>query len=612
MKYRPLTIIAMLIIALCSTAPPQAAGGPARSPEEDYYRHRKRGDFAGAIESLRAWSAGLDDPAVITANLFRLGELLAYPELYGRAMRALDSMGPAARDPFARDLADLLRARLLLADGDTRGAEAILASLSFLDFQALGPLGREEAREAEAALFPVAGSDPGVPRGRSAAGTGWHPVSPDRCGVIDFNDLYPLSGSALFYLRRSFQAPRTGEYTILLGTSGFTDLWLDGARIFSDPAGHQFSHGQYCIRVSLPQGRHRLMVRAGGAGKGVRCSVRIMAADGTRIAAGDMTGAGGDNAGAGTLIAADYFPALAGLTGKSAPDDRYLAGYLFHAAGFRGAGGRAGGYLSSVPDGHPRRSPALFYLAMATDDAMSRDMLLRHSLQSDPGNLETMRELALLKIRRGFVYEAAPLAEVLRKAAPASPWHGELTARVFASTGPAAEALRRADDLEATPYASAGLRFGASIYLSEGDYFHARERLDRLVRLDRFDRESYLSLLECHEKTGDRVAAEALLLKLLHLYPNWIDLKLRCARVVEAGRGPGASLPGLTAALKTAPRNREVLRALGTAYHAMGNRGLALYYLDRAQDLDPGDRALRDYRSFIRGGSAPSRRKGAQ
>ena len=133
-------------------------------------------------------------------------------------------------------------------------------------------------------------------------------------------------------------------------------------------------------------------------------------------------------------------------------------------------------------------------------------------------------------------------------------------------------------------------------------------RLERLVRLDHFDNESYRLLLDCHEKTGDLESAEGLLARLRHLYPNSTGLKLRLARIIEARRGPGPALPCLAAALKSAPGSSDVLRALGIAYHKMGNRDLALYYLGLALEAGPGDHSLKRYLKFIRDNASPTPR----
>ena len=616
MKYRPFILLTALVLALGTAARPDYAAPSVLSPEDEYYRLRQRGDYAEALKSLQAWTAGLDDPAAVMANLHRVRELLAYPELYEQGMQALAGIEAKAlcRDPFVKDHIDRIRAFLLLTKGETQKAEAIMTALSLLDFYASGPFSGGSGEEFERSRAPEKETGTVKPRGDDVREAGWFTVAPDRIGVLDFNDLFPGMDNPLFYLSRSISIPRPGEYYLILGTTGFTDLWLDGAKIFSERTEHGFSHDQYFIRVSLSRGAHRLLVKAGNSAEGIRFSLRIASIDGTRIRVPSLREDGAGAESPGTLLAVGYFPALVGLmkTSDAGPDVRYLIGYLLHAARLGGAGGRAIDYLSSLPEGHPRRSSARFYMAGEEKDAVAKERLLRQSLQADQKNLESLRELALLKIERDFIYEASPLIEEIYSSSPASRWYRELMTRLYLRAGQGAEAGLRADALKSSPYPSYGFSFGSLIYLAEGDYFHAKQDLERLIRLDRFDRASYLSLLDCHEKTGDHENAEGLLTQLIHLYPNSVVLKLRLARAIEARRGPGPSIPCLAAALEAAPGNRDVLRSLGLAYHKMGNKGLAVYYLGLALDRDPGDESLRRYLGVIRDGDDESGKRNGE
>ncbi|MBN1496579.1 MAG: tetratricopeptide repeat protein [Spirochaetes bacterium] len=609
-RYYRISVILLLTLA-AATPDRTVISSPACSYEEEYFRHRKRGEFAEALESLRAWSIGLDDAASIAANLYRLRELVAYPELTDRALRTLDSI-EAAAGPFEKDHADRIRAEQYRIQGDTRRADAIMDALAYLDFSALGPF--SDAGDDEYGRASPSGKLPDfIQRATGhAPGDGWFPVAPDRTGTLDFAGLFPMPESPYFYLRRSFAVPRPGEYYLILGTSGRTDLWLDGARIFCDGIEHGFNHDQYFIRVILPPGPHRILLRACGSDRSIRVSFRIASVDGSRVKA-QQPGPGGTTT-PGTLIEAGYSPAVAALIKMNASDhdSRFLIGYLYYAMGFGNPGGRASEYLSSIPEDHPRCSCARLYLAQGAVDNADRDRLLLQSTAADPGNLESLRERVLLEIERGRIYEAAPLIEKIRRAAPASLRHSELMARLFVRTGPAEEAQRRILALKSSRYPSCGYRLGSLLSLSERDHLQAQQDLEQLLRLNHDDREAYLSLLDCYSMTGNLQRAEELLVQLIHLYPNSVGLRLRCARIIETRVGPGAAIPGLAAALKIAPGNSDVLRSLGLVYHKMGSRNLAIYYINRALALYPGNQWLRRYLEIIRNGKKPPAAPGRQ
>jgi tetratricopeptide (TPR) repeat protein len=579
----------------------------ARSPEESYFVLKQAGKYAEALDLLHAWTMELDDPAGIEINLFRIRELLAYPELYHRGLDALVKIRAraGAKNPFLRDRIDETTALLYLKKGDLRSAGIALKNLSFMNFQAMGPFKSGTLDEFEKSYPPELGYD----RKQTCSGriypVSWFPASPDRTGVININDLYPDVRDSFFYFSGSIRVHQPGEYYLILGKTGFTDLWLDGARIFSDREEHGFDHGQYFIRVHLPAGPHRLLMKAGDAEEGIQVSLRVASAEGKRTDAAPAEDNGIPDPGSARSVS--YFPSLAALMKQKdpSPESLFLTGYLLVSArlGIHG-NNRAVRHLSAVPESHPRFASACYYMAKSEKSPEARDRLLKKSIQSGPKNLEPARELADLKISRNFLYEASPLIDMIKNGDPNSPWHPELMARLFIKLGLYPEAMRHAAILNKSRYPSSGCALEMSIYRAEGDYYHALQNLDRLIQLDRFDLSYYQSAIFCHEKTGAMDAAERLCTGAIALYPNSIGLKLRLAEIVEAGKGPGATLPYLSAAHEQAPGNRDVLRALGTAYHKLGNSALAGYWLSLASDHDPDNYQLKQYLKAISGGES--------
>jgi tetratricopeptide (TPR) repeat protein len=610
MKYRTFKTLVLLSLLVEAFARPRpAVPSSLLSGEDEYLKYKQAGNYSEALESLRAWTAGLDDSAAVSVNLYRIEELMKYPEMFDRGLEALDSIEPRAAgiDLFLKDRIDLIRARLLLSKGETRGAESVMNALGFTDFDAMGPFKSVSAGEFERSRPPEKEFNPAQTCDGGIHSVSWFPVTPDRTGIINFNDLFPNVKDSFFYMNRSLDIRQSGEYYVILGKTGPADMWLDGAKIYSDRTNHGFSHDQYFIRVSLPRGPHRLLIKAGDSYEGIRISLRVSSADGTRIAPLRADAAG--TAAPGVVRNAGYFPSLAAFMKRDDPGARFLAGYLCLAARLGGdVNVRAVNYLSSIPDAHPRRSSSFYYLSLAVKNQESKERFLEKSIQTDPKNLEALCELAGIKMSHDFIYEASSLLEMIKKADPVSPWYDESMARLFIKTGMAPEALRRAEILKSSPFPSLGYRLEALIRRSENDYFHSIQELGQLIRLDRFNLTNYESLLDCYDKTGALEASEELLTRLIYLYPNNIGLKLRLARIMETRHGPGPSLPCLSAALKVAPGNGDVLRAIGLAYHKMGNRRLAVYYLGQALDRNPGDQALRMYLEIIRGGNESPRK----
>jgi tetratricopeptide (TPR) repeat protein len=572
--------------------------------EEAYFALKQAGSYADALDLLRAWSNELEDPAGIEINLFRIRELLAYPELYDRALDALIKIKAhaVAKSPFLGDRIDEMTAILHLKKGDLRNAGIAVNDLSFLNFQAMGPFKSGTQDEFEKSYPPELGYDRGQTCIGKAYPVSWFPVMPDRTGAININDLHPDVRDSFFYFSGSLRVPRAGEYYLILGKTGFTDLWIDGARIFSDREEHGFDHDQYFIRVRLPAGPHRLLMKAGDSEQGIQVSLRIAFLDGKRLAAASAEISGVPEPG--NVLSVSYFPSLAALMNQKthSPESLFQIGYLLISARLGGpVNNLAVRHLSAVPESHPRFTSACYYLAKAEKSPEGRDRLLKKSIQACPKNLESVRDLADLKISRDFLYEAQPLIDMIRQTDPNSTFHHELTARLFIKLGLLPEAMRYAAILNKSRYPSSGCSLETSIYRAEEDYYRAAENLARLIELDRFELPYYQSALSCHEKRGALDAAERLCSGIIALYPNSTVLKLRLAEIVEAKKGPGASLPYLSAAHEQAPGNRDVLRALGMAYHKLGNPALAGYWLSLASDHDPDNFQLKQYLKVIRG-----------
>ncbi len=598
----PIRII-FLCLLLPAALPIPGAAFPGQGRDE-FLKHKKAGNYAAAIDAIEKTALSSQDPAGLELAVFMMQELMRYPELLDRGLEALNRIAGAAgaRNSFLADRIDHARSLVYLGRGDITSAGSIQKSFSFLDFQAMGPFKNSGVEDFERAAAPELIPD----LKRVCAGkygtVSWFPASPDRTGTISFDELFPETRNSFFYLSRVISAPRSGEYYLICGKTGYTDLWLDGRRIFSDRTEHGFCHDQYFIRVHLAAGPHRLLLKAGDSDEGIRISLRVASADGARIhpGAGDNSGSAGQSA----LRGITFFPALAELMKirNPGPEELFSTGCLLLAARLGNHDDNRGlRYLSGIPERHPLYSAACFYTALAHKDVEARDRYLNKSIRADPGNIESLRELAAIKISRNFVYEAYPLIEAIKKITPHAPWRHESSASLFMKLGWLPEAMRHAGALKESPYPSIGHRLESSIFRIEKDYFHAIPCLEKLIRADAFNLSRYQALLDCHEKTGNPDAAELVLTRMIALFPNNSSLKLRLAGIVQNRRGPGPALPYLTAALNAAPGNRDILKALGTACHKLGKKDLAIHYFDLACRHDPDNHALRQYLRIIRG-----------
>ena len=567
---------ACIILLFCAVQ--SFAGATPEALEKEYIDHKKSGDYTGALDILRDWTVGIADPALAEVNVFRIRELIAYPELCDRGLDALgiikNSAPSGAR--FLRDRIDIIMGRLILKKGELRSASRVMSGLSYMDFDLMGPFKGDGPDDFDTARCPEQGLDDGRTCTGIHGDEAWFHAVPDRMGVVDIDALNGKAGGSLYYFRRRVSAVKAGYYFLVLGKTGYADIWIDGVKVFSDRSRHAFDHDQYFIPVRLTEGAHRMLIKAGSSADGIKLAARIVEAG------ADIDGPGH----------ADFFPpALASLLRKQdqGPADRLRAGYLFvESRGRTQESGIADGFLSRVPESHPLFAAACFYRARAADDS-----LYEKSIATDPGFLEAHYCLALNALRRGLPYEASPHIDMLKKSGHAAAWSEETLALLCEEMGWDEEALRHAAALKNAIMPSAGLRIEADVFRAHGDAFHETQALERLIELDRYNRSLYLSLGDAHERRGDPDAAIQLLQHAAAIFPNDTAIKVRLAALVQGRNGPGAALPYLAAALNAAPGNAALLKATGMAYLNLGKNGPAERYLRKALRRDPGDNTIR-------------------
>ncbi len=584
-----ISILACLIV-LCG--PIFAAPMPVESPEKKYLDEKKSGNFGSALDILWKWTLSVDDPSLAEVNLFRIRELMIYPELYDRGIEALNSIGnhaPAAR--FLRDRISIMTAWLLLKKGQVIPAERAIASLSYMGFRVIGPCTGNGPEESGTSRCPENAVDPAQTCPGECSGITWSLISPDRMGLIDIDGLNGNTAGTLYYFLREIRIEKDGDYYLVLGKTGYIDLRIDGNTVFSDRTMHGFDHDQYFIPVHLAAGSHGILIKAGSSPDGIKVSLRLADAGG----------------GSRAMKSESCPPLFSSLVHRHdpVPIDYFRAGYiLLESRSPAPENDAAIALLSRIPESDPLYSAACFYLGRACTDRDKAAGYFRKSIAADPENNESLRELAEIAINRNLFYDAFPHIKMMKKIGPAPAIYEEAMARLFLKMGWTAEVRRHAAALKRSSFPSAGLLAEAGIFSAEGDLYHESLVLERLMELDRYDRDLLLSRASVHEKSGDLASAALLLHQATALFPNDTGIKLRLASAVHNEKGAGSALPYLAAALNTAPGNPALLKALGLAYLNLGKIAPAEYYLRMALCRDPADSMIRLNLDIINGNRA--------
>ncbi len=604
-----LKMICFLLAVFTSIAAGKASADDSEITLREYLSRKLRGDYAGALNILTAWTKASDDPVLVETNIIRMGELIVHPEFIDNGILSCDAVIAGNRlmkeNAVLRSRAELLKISLLLRKGSMKDAAALRRQAGYLDrFRIIGPFKNEDTGDFDIA-YPVEKLiSPGdICTGKLYA-VNWFAAETDPAGVLDIGERGIETANSFYYASAEFHTETAGDFRIFLGKTGYTDILLDGKAVFQNRKRHGFAADQYLIDVSLTAGRHRLLIKTGDSkSAGIKLSVRITDAAGKgiqltdKIRPGAITGTIGKSA-------SSFFPALAALVNKPHPTavDCFTKGYLFYSTGLDSdTGNEAAAYLNEAAGNPALRPAALFYLGMAGNDISKRENYFRESVRQDPSALEALEQIGWIKIQNNFVYEAFALDENLKAMNPSSPAGKILEAECYMNKGWYVEAWKPAEALKTMGYRSACYRIEGRILRAQKKMIQASRMYELLCSMDRSSKAYAGGLLDCFEEAGLYDRARSLLEGMAVQFPGDAMLRYRLAVLVRNFRGASASIPYLSAALNISPFNTGILQELGCAHLAGGRKDTAQYYLQRALAVDPNNFELRNYLEMLSG-----------
>ncbi len=583
--------------------------------EKNYFHHKSSGNYREGVNILTEWTLKTRDPATAEINLFRVSELCRYPELYGLAAASLKKIRSSQlvnEHPFLLARTDQLIARALLKTGDAAGAENQIKQLYFSDFFLIGPFPHAGIRDfnSEGPIEKTAIHEKRY-RGTHHTVT-WFRVKPDPDGSIHFSDLYPNPVQGIYYLKRNFHLPEGGIHTLIMGKSGFTDVWLDGKNVFSNRAEHHFHNDQYMITLLIPAGDHTILIKTGCLKADPAISFRLADKNGNPV----QLNPGGFNPSLNTwkkqnsLIGhtVAFSGSLEELVTKKNHTDRslFLSAYLSYMTG---SGMNRNGFSLSLFSGIDEQSkyfePARYYAGIIASSPEDKDRFFTDAFEAGKKNIEAMTELILLKIRHGFLHESEKLSAALEEINSIHPMNDYLKAVIYSKRNWSFESHALSTGLKKSRYPSLGYLVSYRFHMAMNNYSEAANDLEQLVRLDPDNFTCREHLVQVFVSTGRFREALNVLQESLQLHPGRVSIKLRMAEIAEQLDGIQASLPYLASALHASPENPEVLEATGRAYIRINKRETGLYYLMQSLYKNPGNSILKEYLEVIRNRKSP-------
>ncbi len=599
---KKLILLALMVVALFFP-PPVSASFEER--EHAYLLQKSAGNYADALDTLESMTFDTDSAPLIEMNLFRIQELLSSSELIAKGLGVLDSLAAGHRtiagNGFLRARLQIMRNRLLLRQGNAREAVAIRDALGFISsFNAIGPFPNIGGEGFDASFPPEREFNLAAAYTGRTAAVEWFSVSADLSGSVDFGELFESTADSIFYLRAQVSVSRGGNYILLVGKAGFTDIWVDGARVFSSRSSHQFSFDQYQVEVRLSAGMHAVLIKTANPASGnLRMSLRLTGSDGTPLRAAGTAGTG---PGSCSPVRSEYFNSLRMLIAAAAsgPAASFHAGYLYSITGLSSENGREAFPFFEKASAAAAFSPAShYYLAMMESSPGAQEYHLEQTIRARPDHLEALVEMARRQIGQDRFYEACPFLEKAQKTGAQTALFNEAFAEFL---------LRKGWQLEAKKMSASARNSGLALFAEELDAriaFDSRRYRDSAVQygaLYRLDRGS-LDFLDRHvqscEKTGQIGEAITALTEAAGIYPNNTSIRLRLAGLVAESNGPAAALPYLAAVLRLSPNHPKALLQTGLVYHRTGKDGLARFYLRNALAHDPKNFTVARYLHLI-------------
>ena len=579
------------LIILCFLIPLMLYGADETNQELKYLDLKARGLYQKALNFAADWTADINDPELVLVNLFRIDELLRYPEQFEAGLAVynrLEKIKVIKDNPETLRRLLIFKQNLLLRLNRISEASALKKKLNFLDFNILGPFASGTANEFDI-KHPVMEL---LETGREIDGknhpVSWFPVFSDLDGTISLNGIFPEDDvlNNLFYLHTKINIKNPGRYKFSLGKTGFCQVSIDGIEIFYNTERHDYSPGQYVIEADIPSGSHDMLVKldSSQAGSIISCSMEFaVQADVEKIK-----------------------PVKAGRLGPLLSQDEqnesriFQTGYLIYRSGLnRNETSDTLNICSTLGTESPYYAAAQYYSALSLASYESRDEHLQKSIAAMSGNTEALYSSVMVNLNAGFSYKAWPLMEELKKADSSRLFYATALANFYRANNWRQEAGWAAETFLNIGYPSLALYYSAAANIQNNNMKAALSDLEKLYRLDPLNDDVFLKLLSALEYSENSEKSLSLISAMTARRPNDLNLLFMLSSYIEKDDNPQKAIPSLSAALKRSPNNSEALHRLGLIYHKIGRNDLASFYMNESIKRNPSNHTLKQYLDFL-------------
>jgi hypothetical protein len=570
------------------------------NPLIQYLNQKSLSNYEKAIAIIEEWTIDEKDPVIIETNIFRIYELIKYPELIENSIRAYKNIleNISVKNNYTINArVNIFLNILYLRKGSIDEARILRNTLGFIDkYKAAGPFKNNDFNRSFLQEEEISKGDPE----KISNNTEWFDAETDPAGTIEAADLLGDVSGSVMYFKSSFSVPADGNYVLRLGKTGYSDIWMDGQNVFSNREKHAFAFDQYCILLSLSGGEHILLLKTGDSKSGLKFALRLTDEDGKSTV--NIINENDKSASAVQTWFRNitFFDALEKSI-KIKPMEKQAAfntAYLYYISGLNNEYDGEAKILFAKAESGSFGSASNYYLGLLAGEK-EKESYFNKSLSLNKENVESISEIAYLKLRNNLDAEAFRLSGSIREINSQSFHINKLKARIFNLRGWYTEALKEAYPSK-NRVNSIGCEIEADFYLKNKKYKKALMPCKLLYETDNYSIINLNNLIDCYINTGMYDEALGMLSKSSRLFPNNVMLRLKMAKLIGNIKDPVTALPYLLHARKMSPYNKDVLSDTGIVYHKLDKEELAFLYLNMALKRDPKNKRISDYIEFIK------------
>jgi transglutaminase-like putative cysteine protease len=414
------------------------------------------------------------------------------------------------------------------------------------------------------------------------------PITPfkllcDLDGVAHIKNYYPNKDNTLFYLKTEYSCDSDSLYDLIIGKTGFTEIYINNIKVGADFEKHAYSSDQYIIRVKLKEGINSIIVKtASNTDNETLFSLKVLPSS-KRFNSIISTNKLYDTVEL-------YSRASHSLSGETRS---FYTGYLYYHKKMYGQTKKIEESLSKINSSSTYYIPALYYRALAAPANQEKVNFLNSAL-TQKEYTRLFRELSLTEIKSRLYDQALGHAEHIRKSSKDPYIYDSVLYHYHYFRGWYFAAEKFAEDLNGvSPLTS--LIYLNELYYDQGEYTKAYKTNSKLISFyphtPYYLYRKYMILLNRDLKNE----AISTLYTYIDSYPEDPDTLTTLAKLLIQEQRNGEALTALASSRERAPMNWKNYYLLSELYLNQGMKDLAHSQALKAQNLFPDSNSVNTF-----------------